>query len=65
MSYLVEHGFIELQKSFLEGHLFTWVSEYCNEVQKHAQTTFYKDVAVLLKEFIFTECEEFGIKKDR
>lgn len=65
MSYLIEHGFIEKQKGFLERHLLAWVPEYCDEIRKHARTTFYKEVAALLKEFILIDCEEFGIEKGR
>lgn len=63
MSYLIEQGLIEYQKGFIEKHLFVWVPAYCDEVQKLAKTTFYKEVAVLLREFILIDCEEFGIEK--
>lgn len=57
MSYLVENGLMEHQMRFLEEHLLKWIPEYCDEVRKHANTTFYKDVANLLKEFILSEHE--------
>ncbi len=57
MSYLVENGISELQKKFLEEHLVKWIPEYCNELQKYAGTTFYKEVANILKEFILSEHE--------
>ena len=62
MSHLIENRFTEHQKSFLKEHLRVWVPEYCDEIQEHAQTTFYKEIAALLKEFISIECEEFGIE---
>jgi len=61
MNYLIEQGLIDYQMSFFEKHLLSWVPEYCVEIKKHAQTTFYKEVAELLKEFILSDSEEFGI----
>lgn len=63
MSYLVESGLIERQKRFLGEHLLVWIPEYCFEIQRHAQTTFYKEVATLLKELIVSDGEEFQIKR--
>jgi TorA maturation chaperone TorD len=62
MSYLIEHCLTEQQKTFLVDHLSAWVPEYCNDVQRYSRTTFYKEVAYLLDDFIFNECEDFGIK---
>lgn len=55
MSYLVEQGLFEEQKKFVGEHLLKWIPEYCDEVQRHAATTFYKEVANFLKEFILSE----------
>ncbi len=57
MSYLAENGYLDKQHSFLEEHLLRWVPGYCDEVGKHAGTTFYKEIANLLKEFILSEYE--------
>lgn len=57
MSYLVENGHIEKQITFVEKHLVNWVPEYCDQVYKHATTTFYREVAELLKEFVLSEYE--------
>lgn len=57
MSYLVENGLSGLQQRFLEDHLSKWIPEYCGEVQKHAGTNFYKEIANILKEFILSEHE--------
>lgn len=57
MSYLIENGILELQKKFLEEHLVKWIPEYCNELQRHASTFFYKEIANILKEFILSEHE--------
>lgn len=62
MSYLVENGLIEHQKSFLEKHLLAWVPEYCSEIQRNAQTTFYREAAALLRELIVSDGEAFKIK---
>ncbi len=55
MSYLAENRYVEKQRRFLEEHLLRWVPEYCNEIEKHATTTFYKEIANLLREFIISE----------
>ncbi len=57
MSYLAENGYMEKQHAFLGEHLLRWVPEYCDELAKHAATTFYKEIANLLKEFILSEYE--------
>lgn len=64
MSYLIERGLIDLQKSFLKDHLSVWIPGYCDEIQLRAQTPFYQHVAALLKEFILEECEDFGIRSE-
>ena len=58
MNYLVQNGLADQQKAFLREHLI-WVPEYCDEVQKHAGTSFYKEVAKILKEFILSEQERY------
>lgn len=62
MSYLIENGRSDLQMRFLDDHLAKWIPEYCDEVSRHAGTTFYKEIANILKEFILSEVEA---KKDR
>lgn len=60
MSYLVENGLIEQQRTFMEDHLFRWIPDYCDEVGKHARTAFYREIAVLLREFVVSDHEELG-----
>jgi len=59
MSYLIENGLAEEQELFLVNHLLAWIPEYCDELQRHARTTFYREVAGLLKEFMSSDSEEF------
>jgi TorA maturation chaperone TorD len=59
MSYLIDQGLTDRQKSFIEDHLLTWMPAYCDELQEHARTTFYKEVAEMLKEFLSSDYEEF------
>lgn len=61
MSYLTENDLVEHQRRFLEEHLFRWVPGYCDEMCRHAATSFFKEIANLLKEFILSECGQFGI----
>ncbi len=59
VSYLIDNGMTELQKRFLDEHLAVWIPECCDELQKHAGTAFYKEIANILKEFISSEVEAF------
>jgi anaerobic sulfite reductase subunit A len=59
MHYLIQNGLAEKQEIFLKEHLL-WVPEYCGEVQKHAATPFYREVAKILREFMLSEQERFG-----
>ncbi len=64
MSYLVENGLTTQQRKFMEGHLFRWVPDFCDEVEKHAATGFYKEVAIVLKEFVVSDYEELRGGRD-
>lgn len=59
MSYLIERGLLDEQKSFLEEHLLQWVPAFCDEIKKHARTTFYREVADMLKELLSSDHDEF------
>ncbi len=54
MSYLAENEHEKEEEKFLEEHVLKWVPAYCDEIRKAAATTFYKEVANLLKEFILS-----------
>ena len=58
MSYLVENGRINEQSAFIEGHLVRWVPIFCDEVLEHAQTGFYKQIAILLKELVSSDYKD-------
>jgi TorA maturation chaperone TorD len=58
MSYMIENGLEEQQHTFMEEHLYPWVPGYCDEIQKHAHTLFYQEVAELLKEFILSDYKD-------
>lgn len=58
MSYLIENRFLKEQKSFMEEHLLQWIPAYCEEISRQASTTFFREAAMLLKEFIITDYEE-------
>ena len=60
MSYLVGNGLIEQQKTFMNDHLSRWVPNYCDEVERHARTSFYKEIAVVLKEFVMSDHNKLG-----
>lgn len=60
MSFLVENNLVDRQRAFMEDHLLRWVPDYCDEIEKHAGTTFYKELAVLVKDFIASDYEELN-----
>jgi TorA maturation chaperone TorD len=48
---------VACQKAFLKKHLGSWVGDYCEQVQKHALTDFYRGVALILHDFIKRDME--------
>lgn len=58
MSYLIENNRYELQNKFLEEHLMNWLPYYCDELSKLAKTVFYREIAEITRDFIFSESEE-------
>jgi len=58
MSYLIENNRYELQNKFLEEHLMNWLPYYCDELSKLAKTVFYREIAEIMRDFIFSESEE-------
>jgi len=44
--------YAEKQKSFLRSHLAGWIAEFAENVQKNAQTEFYKNLARLTEIFV-------------
>ncbi|MEQ6375633.1 molecular chaperone TorD family protein [Bacillaceae bacterium S4-13-56] len=61
MSYLIdcisnqkfeEQELIKAQSQFLEEHILTWISDFSNDVQKNANTPFYKGLALLCEGFV-------------
>ena len=46
---------IACQAAFLKKHLGSWVGDYCEQVQKHALTDFYRGLTLILKDFITQE----------
>ena len=59
MSYLIENGLADEQEEFLKDHLVVWIPGFCEDLKETAQTTFYREVADLLKEFVLSDQEEF------
>jgi len=60
MSYLVGNGLIDQQKTFMNDHLFRWIPDFCDEVERHARTIFYREIAVILKELVTSDHNELG-----
>lgn len=40
------------QKNFIEQHLLNWVPRFCNDIEKYAETDFYKGIAKVTEAFI-------------
>jgi len=45
-------GFIQKQKSFLEGHLLAWVPEFAKSIIEYAQNSFYLNLAKATQMFL-------------
>ncbi|ONI45613.1 hypothetical protein AN640_04300 [Candidatus Epulonipiscium fishelsonii] len=53
----LESVFLKASKSFLENHLLKWVPQFCENVQKHAESEFYKKVCTSLIKFLQFDIE--------
>jgi len=43
---------ITQEATFLKNHLGTWVGDFCFQVKRHAQTDYYRGVAMIMEDFI-------------
>ena len=46
-----------LSKKFMDDHLLQWVPLLCDEIIKHAKSSFYKGIGKLVKAFIIYDSE--------
>jgi len=53
-------SFLEAQQSFLQDHLGKWVIEFTENLEKHAETKFYKNLANLTKIFILGDLKNIS-----
>ena len=53
--------YLKKQKAFLETHLGMWVSEFGDNVEANAQTTFYNNLAGITESFIRKELENLSL----
>lgn len=53
-------GFLEAQQSFLLDHLGTWVTEFTENVEEHAETIFYKNLATLTNIFVLNDLKNIS-----
>jgi TorA maturation chaperone TorD len=58
-------NYLSMRRAFLKMHLGAWVSQFALNVEKNAETGFYKDLARLTKRFVRQELELslHGIRK--
>jgi TorA maturation chaperone TorD len=52
---------VACQEAFLKKHLGSWVGDYCEQVQTHALTDFYRGFALILNDFITRDMEYLHI----
>ena len=45
-------AYLETQRVFLEDHLGAWVAEFAANIEKNAETEFYKNLALLTRIFV-------------
>jgi TorA maturation chaperone TorD len=48
----------KIEKKFIEEHLLKWIPDFCGKVTEAAELPFYRDMAVLTKQFMSFEKEE-------
>lgn len=48
-------GYLEKQKQFLEEHILNWVPDFCGDVERFAQTDFYKAAAKITQGYLNLE----------
>lgn len=53
---------VACQEAFLRKHLGSWVGDFCQQVQKHALTDFYRGFALILNDFIKRDMEYLRIR---
>lgn len=58
MSYLAENGQVEIQTRFVSEHIMQWVPQYCADIADLALTTFYKEIAEIIRSFTISDYEE-------
>lgn len=46
---------IAQEKAFLNNHLGSWIGAFCDQVNQHALTDFYRGIAMILDAFVATE----------
>jgi TorA maturation chaperone TorD len=51
----------EIENKFTEEHLGQWIPLFCEKVAREAELTFYRDIAVLTKNFLEFEREEMDM----
>jgi len=50
----------EKQRAFFDQHLMNWVPSFCDDVEKMAETDFYRGIAQITRGFIVMEDEMIG-----
>jgi TorA maturation chaperone TorD len=55
----------QIEKKFVEAHLFQWIPSFCEKVMEHTELSFYRAMAALTRSFIKFEMEELKINGDR
>lgn len=46
---------ITQEETFLKNHLGSWVSDFCFQVNQHAQTNYYRGIAMIMDDFIVAD----------
>jgi len=48
---------IAIEEAFLTEHLGSWVGEFCQQVERHALTDFYRGFAVIMEAVVLTDMQ--------
>ncbi len=59
-AYLIDNNRVEDLQRFFKLHMINWIPQYCDLLEKEAQTEFMKEVARITRELIITDFEDLN-----
>lgn len=60
VAYLIDNNMIDDLQRFFRLHMINWIPQYCDLLEKEAQTEFIKEIARITRELIITDFEDLN-----